>query len=109
VNEEQTAKSPVFVRGMVVKSIAGRDKNRLLVVAEVTQAHVLVIDGRERPIQRPKRKNARHIFPAGHMLPEETLRFNNPLRKALNRLAESTPKPTQATEGRALNVQARYD
>jgi ribosomal protein L14E/L6E/L27E len=86
---------------MVVKSIAGRDKDRLLVVTDVTEAHVLVIDGKERPLQRAKRKNPRHILPTEHMLSEEMLRFNNPLRKALNRLAETEHKPTQATEGGA--------
>jgi len=94
-----------FKRGQVVKSIAGRDKDRLLVVAEAAEGRVLVIDGKERPLQRPKRKNPKHVVPTGHTLPEELLRFNNPLRKALNRLAdEITTK-----EGASNNVQAGYD
>ena len=79
--------SPIYERGTVVKSIAGRDKDRLLVVAEVAQEYLLVIDGKERPVQRPKRKNPKHVIPEGEKFSEDLLRFNNPLRKALNKLA----------------------
>jgi len=72
----------------VVKSVAGRDKNRLLVVVDATQERVLVIDGKERSVERPKRKNPKHIIHTGYSLPEEVTRFNNPLRKALNQLSQ---------------------
>ncbi|MCL2022878.1 MAG: KOW domain-containing RNA-binding protein [Oscillospiraceae bacterium] len=77
---------PCFARGDVVRSIAGRDTGRLLVVIGVEGERVVVIDGKERIISRPKRKNLRHIVKTGKTLSEEMLRFNNPLRKALNRL-----------------------
>ncbi|MDR0884226.1 MAG: KOW domain-containing RNA-binding protein [Oscillospiraceae bacterium] len=76
-----------LVRGQVVLSTAGRDKNRLLVVVQSATDHVLVADGKERKLAVPKRKNPKHLTATGVTLPEELLRFNNPLRKALNRLA----------------------
>ncbi|MDR1805858.1 MAG: KOW domain-containing RNA-binding protein [Clostridium sp.] len=91
------SQTPALERGMVVKSAAGRDKDRLLVVTQVTGEGVFLADGKERPLQRQKRKNPKHLLPTGYSLGEETLRFNNPLRKALNRLAAEETQPTEAT------------
>ena len=44
--------------GRVVVSLAGRDKGRLLAVTGVNEKGVLVCDGKERPVERPKLKNA---------------------------------------------------
>ncbi len=42
-------------RGQVVLSLAGRDKDRLMaVLGEAPDGGVLVADGKERPLQRPK-------------------------------------------------------
>ena len=72
--------------GMIVMSTAGRDKGYLLCVVGEEDGYVLVCDGKERPLERPKKKNPRHIEQVG--CPEFTweLRGNNALRKALNRL-----------------------
>ncbi|MBQ3151329.1 MAG: KOW domain-containing RNA-binding protein [Clostridia bacterium] len=70
-------------RGSVVRSLAGRDKDSLLAVVEVTEKGVLICDGKERPVERPKFKNLRHIGETGAQLPEETISRNKALRKAL--------------------------
>ena len=48
-------------RGSIVRSTAGRDSGKLMLVLECTQNGVLVCDGKERPLERPKLKNTRHI------------------------------------------------
>ena len=48
--------------GAVVRSRSGRDRYRLYVVIGVTEdGRVLIADGRLHPLQRPKRKNLRHL------------------------------------------------
>ena len=76
-------------RGSVVRSLAGRDKDSLLAVVEVTEDGVLVCDGKERPVERPKKKNLRHVGETGTELPEEAIGRNGALRKALAGLADT--------------------
>lgn len=49
--------------GMLVKSKAGRDKDRVYVVTGVEHEYVYVADGDRRPLRRAKRKNSRHLQP----------------------------------------------
>ncbi len=70
-------------RGAVVKSSAGRDKGKLLAVMQSENGSVLVCDGKERPIDRPKRKNIRHVECMNVSLTEADLTSNRSLRKAL--------------------------
>lgn len=70
-------------RGRVVKSLAGRDSNRLLAVMQADEKSVLVCDGKERPIDRPKSKNIRHVEATDIVLDDEVLKTNRSLKKAL--------------------------
>lgn len=54
-----------LVRGSVVRSLAGRDKDRLFVAEAILDRCVYVADGKERKLSNPKRKNVKHISPAG--------------------------------------------
>ncbi|MBO4894691.1 MAG: KOW domain-containing RNA-binding protein [Clostridia bacterium] len=69
--------------GRVVVSLAGRDKGRLLAVTGVSEKGVLVCDGKERPVERPKLKNVKHLRALDIRLEEEKLATNRALRKAL--------------------------
>lgn len=52
--------------GQVVRSRAGRDSGRLLIVLKVLDdRYVLVADGDLRKAERPKRKNVRHLQVSG--------------------------------------------
>ncbi len=73
-------------RGNVVRSSAGRDKGRLLAVMQVSEKLVTVCDGKERPVDRPKSKNIRHIEYVGASIKEDELATNRMLKKALARL-----------------------
>ncbi|MCI8497756.1 MAG: hypothetical protein HFE85_05865 [Clostridiales bacterium] len=50
---------------------------------------VLVADGKERPIERPKRKNSRHVQATSTLLSDCSLSTNREIRKALRTLSES--------------------
>ena len=73
-------------RGTAVRSSAGRDKGKLLAVVQAEKDRVLVCDGKERPIDRPKSKNIRHIVSVGAAVTEAELASNRALGKALRRL-----------------------
>lgn len=69
----------------VVKSVAGRDKDSLLTVVGSSNGFILVADGKYRPLERPKRKNSRHLLKTGRSLNEEEIISNKSLRRALKR------------------------
>lgn len=75
--------------GAVVLSLAGRDKGRLLVVVGNEAGSALVCDGKERPVERPKRKNYRHLRPVGLSLDKRMMAGNRVLRKTLRALEAS--------------------
>ena len=76
----------MLARAAVVRSAAGRDKGRLLAVVRAENAAVFVCDGKERPLNRPKRKNIRHVTPTQAALLEDALANDRVLRRALRRL-----------------------
>ncbi|MDW7739615.1 MAG: KOW domain-containing RNA-binding protein [Bacillota bacterium] len=48
--------------GQLVRSLAGRDKNKhYLVLKEIEQNYVLLVNGRSKPVARPKKKNKAHL------------------------------------------------
>ncbi|MFW5647741.1 MAG: RNA-binding protein [Candidatus Alkaliphilus sp. MAG34] len=48
--------------GQIVKSKAGRDKGRVFVVfGKIDAKHVLVVDGSLRRVDRPKKKQIKHL------------------------------------------------
>ena len=69
--------------GRVVISNAGRDKTKLMVVVKETENYLLVCDGKERPVTRPKRKNPKHLQFTNTSLEAHQLETNRALRKAL--------------------------
>ena len=72
-----------YVRGLVVRSRAGRDKGDFLAVLQVEDGWALVGDGKRRPLQKPKRKKQMHLAPTGVTLSEEQMETNRKLRNAL--------------------------
>lgn len=49
--------------GMLVKSKAGHDKDRIYVIIRAEDEYVYVADGDLRPLCRMKRKNKKHLQP----------------------------------------------
>ena len=75
-----------FDVGRVVISKAGRDKGYFLAVVGFDAEGVLVCDGRERPLGKPKRKNPKHLAATSTVLNEKDMAGNQALRKALRKI-----------------------
>jgi ribosomal protein L14E/L6E/L27E len=75
-----------FQKGRVVKSLAGRDKGYLLVIIEANEKTAFVCDGKERPLNRPKSKNIRHLELTSLSLKDNEMATDRALRKALRRI-----------------------
>ena len=75
-----------FEAGQIVISKAGRDKGTALVVTAITELGVLVCDGKQRPLERPKRKNPRHLLPTAIYLDAQTMATNRRLKRALREM-----------------------
>jgi len=71
--------------GQIVYSKAGRDKGKVLAVINFNGTEVFVVDGKERPLERPKLKKPKHLVITGYCLSEEKYRSNKALRAALKR------------------------
>ena len=69
--------------GKMVISKSGRDKNKKMVIVAETENYLLVCDGKERPVTRPKRKNPKHLQFTNTSLEAHQLETNRALRKAL--------------------------
>ena len=71
--------------GQIVFSKAGRDKGKALSIISSDASGVFVVDGKERPLERPKLKNPKHLVITGYCLSEEEYRSNKALKAALKR------------------------
>ncbi|MGO5052472.1 KOW domain-containing RNA-binding protein [Lachnospiraceae bacterium LCP25S3_G4] len=48
-------------RGMLAKSKAGHDKNKVYVILNEDESYVYLVDGQTRTILKPKRKKKKHV------------------------------------------------
>lgn len=48
-------------KGMIVRSGAGRDKGKLMVILELDGDYAFLADGKERRLAKPKRKRIKHL------------------------------------------------
>ena len=80
------------VRGTIICSMAGRDNGKFMIVLGNKDGLVLVADGKERPIERPKLKNVKHISLTNHTVSEEQMLTNRSIRHALNDFKAYTVK-----------------
>ena len=75
--------------GQVVCSLAGRDAQGLFVVVACGEGWAALADGKRRPLERPKRKNLRHIRKTNTVLEQTGIDTNRKLRRALAALRAS--------------------
>ena len=69
--------------GKIVFSKAGRDKGKAMVITAVTENYLLVCDGKERRLERPKRKNPKQLQFTNTRLEPNLFETNRALRKSL--------------------------
>ena len=74
-----------FCKGELVMCIAGREKDRLMCVAEFDGKYVYVCDGKERKLGSPKRKNPKHVIKTDKKLSDNLFLTDRALRKALSK------------------------
>ncbi len=73
-------------QGMIVNSDAGHDQNRLYVVVKVDSKYAYIADGKRRKLEKPKRKNFRHIVKTNTILNVELYQSNQKIRRVLHEL-----------------------
>ncbi len=69
--------------GRIACSKSGRDKGYFLVVIKEENGFLYVADGKERPLNNPKKKNPKHLSLTNRYLSETDLRNDRSLRRAL--------------------------
>ena len=78
-------------RGSMVRSICGHDAGTLLVVSEINEPYAVLLDGKRRPITRPKRKKIKHtqlILAESPLTSSGCEWTNRAIRKAIRYVAE---------------------
>ncbi len=70
-------------KGSVVRSRAGRDKDKLMAVIGTDGKVLLLCDGKERRLEKPKRKNPLHVAATKTVLDDSAMATNRSLRRAL--------------------------
>ena len=78
--------------GQIVCSKSGRDKGYFMVIVNEDENYLYVCDGKERPLERPKRKNAKHLSLTNTVLEEDSFKTNKSLKKALAVFRDSAEK-----------------
>lgn len=78
-----------IVRGMVVKSSAGRDKNNFFVVTSFDGKYARICDGKIRPLERTKRKKFKHLKLTKMKLEESSMATNREIRRTLGALTKA--------------------
>ncbi len=72
--------------GRVVRSKAGHDSNSIFAVVGSDEKNVFISDGKERKLEKPKRKNRKHVELTSYVLSPEEMAANGRLKKALSRI-----------------------
>ena len=81
-----------YEAGMLAWSRAGHDKGQLYVIQKVENGYVYLTDGRLKPLEKPKKKNIKHIQIIKTIPDEldgltgETMK-NEDIRKAIRRFS----------------------
>ncbi len=70
-------------RGTVVIPSCGRDKGMAMAVVKAEETVVWLVNGKQRPLSRPKRKNIRHITFTEQQISGSSMATDRELRRAL--------------------------
>lgn len=76
-----------FTKGLVVRSLAGRDKGGFFTVLSASGGLAVICDGQRRSLEHPKTKKQKHLAATCTVLPEETMATNRQIRRALSPFA----------------------
>lgn len=76
-----------FYVGQIVKAKAGRDKDSFFIIKELDGAYALIVDGKSRRIDSPKRKKLIHLAPMNKTAPR--FATNREVKQSLSELIKS--------------------
>jgi ribosomal protein L14E/L6E/L27E len=96
-----------FREGMIVKSDAGRDQERFYVVVRAGEGFAYIADGKRRPLEKPKRKNIRHLKGTSCFIDLTQADTNPRLRRALRPWNHPGEKERPAAEQEGIACQNR--
>ncbi len=74
--------------GMVVRAIAGKEKNGFYVIVRMDKDAVYLADGRHRTLEKPKRKNVKHIQATDNVMDLENMTNRALYRRLQERYAQ---------------------
>ncbi len=74
--------------GLVVYSRAGRDQGELMAVVGQEGEFLLLCNGKDRPLERPKKKNRKHIGLTNTVLDNGSMSTNRSLRRTLKSFSD---------------------
>ncbi len=72
-----------LVRGTVVKSTAGHDGGSFYVALSLENGFAMIADGKLRTLEKPKKKNLKHLAATNVVLTAAQLETNKKIRRAL--------------------------
>ena len=75
--------------GMIVRSAAGRDKGKFMVIVSIADSFVYLADGKERKLASPKKKNEKHICQTKTVISTDDL-TDKGLKKILREYTEKS-------------------
>ncbi len=76
------------LQGSVVRSLAGHDKDNYFVAVKIDGSNVYIVDGKERKLESPKKKNIKHLLMTQKSIELSEI-TNKKLRKLLNEFKNS--------------------
>ena len=51
-----------FEIGSIIKAISGRESGELFVISQINSNNAMLVNGKTRKLEKPKRKNLKHIY-----------------------------------------------
>lgn len=76
------------LKGRVVVSKKGKDKGRFLVIVE-DNGEIYISDGKLRSLEKPKKKNLKHLALTNFYLDEKKMASNRSIREALKAFGDA--------------------
>ena len=73
----------------VVVSLAGHDKGGVFAVIGLDREYAIIADGRQRKIEKPKKKKRKHLKAIGRLELPSPIATNRELRQALRTYSEA--------------------
>ena len=72
-------------KGNIVKSISGHDKGGFFICLDVKDNFALIVDGKNRKLEKPKKKNLKHLASTSVYVNVLELATNKKIRLVLSR------------------------